>query len=219
MLFVARRIHMNKGFFISVEGTDGSGKSTQIKLIEEFFINLKYDIVMVREPGGTTIGEKIREILLDKENSEMTEETEMYLYAASRAQLVKKVIIPSVNSGKIVICDRFVDSSLVYQGIGRGIGINSVLEVNKLAISNTMPDLTIFIEVDPTIALNRRSVETGFDRLEMEGVEFQNKIFNGYKELAVKFNERIKIIDGTKPVEEVFDSVKFWLEKLIGGCL
>lgn len=205
-----------KGFFISIEGTDGSGKTTQIKLIEEFFIEKKYDIIKVREPGGTPIGEKVRQILLDTQNDDMTAEAEMFLYAASRAQLVKRVIKPAIEDGKVVICDRFVDSSLVYQGSGRKLGTDKVLEVNNHAIDGTMPDITFFIELDPELAYKRRQAETGFDRLEMEGLAFQVEVFNAYKELGKKFGDRIKIIDGTKSVEDVFESIRFWLLNLIG---
>ena len=197
-----------KGFFISFEGNDGSGKSTQIQLLYDYLINKGYDVLITREPGGTRLGEKIRELILDTENKEMTTITEMMLYAAARAQLVSEVIEPALKQGYIVISDRFVDSSLVYQGIGRQLGIERVMNVNQNAINGVLPDITFFIDLDPEIALNRRKATTKADRLESEKLEFHRMVYMGYKKLVELYPERIKSIDGTLSIENIFVKIK-----------
>ena len=139
---------MNRGFFITFEGGDGSGKSTQISILKESLIEKGYDVILTREPGGTDISEKIRELILDPENGEMEDITEAYLYAAARAQLVRQLIKPALEEGKVVICDRFVDSSIAYQGFGRGLG-DAVGVINTYAVDDCMPDLTILLKLDP----------------------------------------------------------------------
>jgi dTMP kinase len=204
---------MNKGVFITTEGTDGAGKSTQIDLIKKYFEDRDQEFEFVREPGGTQIGEKIRTIILDKENKNMSFITEMMLYAASRAQLIEEKIIPALNAGKVVICDRFVDSSFVYQGLARGLGIDEVKKVNDIATKKIVPDITFFFSLEPKISLTRIEKKRA-DRLELEDISFHEKVYNGYKFLLNLYPKRMKEIDSSKSIEEVFDSVKFWLDQL-----
>jgi dTMP kinase len=148
-----------KGLFISIEGPDGSGKSTQIKLLRDYLQNKGYDIALTREPGGTQISEKIRNIILDKENKSMHSRTEALLYAASRAQHVEEIIKPALKENKIVICDRFVDSSLIYQGIGRGLGIENIYDLNLFAMQDVIPDLTLLFDIDMCRAKKEKKIE------------------------------------------------------------
>lgn len=206
---------MKRGIFITVEGTDGSGKTTQIKLMEEYLKNKGFEVILKREPGGTKISELIRGLILDINNTEMGKTTEMLLYAASRAQLVHEVIRPSLMEGKMVICDRFVDSSYVYQGFGRGIDSKTIEEVNQAALDGIEPDITFFFDIDPEEALSRRIASTGADRIENEKIEFHKKVYSGYKKLAEKYPRRIKTIDSNRGIEEIFEEVQNWLDRLI----
>lgn len=206
---------MKKGLFITVEGTDGCGKSTQIALMSEYLKSKGLGVVLTREPGGTRIGEKIREIILDSENTEMGYIPEMLLYASARAQLISELIKPSVINGKNVICDRFVDSSYVYQGFGRGIDLNFVECVNNIALDGIKPDITFFLDIDPEIALKRRIASTGADRIEREKIDFHVKVYQGYKKLSILYPERIRIIDGTKSIEGVFEEIRLWIDRLL----
>ncbi len=205
---------MKKNLFISIEGTDGVGKSTQIANIEKFFVEHGIDYIITREPGGTAIGEKIRDIILDNQNSEMSDMTEALLYAASRAQHVNEVIKPAVDAGKAVICDRFVDSSLAYQGYGRRLG-ESVAVINGFAIDGYMPDLTFIICLDPEIAISRIETDEK-DRLESETMDFHRKVFQGYLELEKKYPDRIVTIDGRETVDQIRDEIYFHISKALG---
>lgn len=199
---------MSKGLFITVEGIDGSGKSTQIQLIEIFLKEKGYDVLLLREPGGTSIGEKIRSIILDAKNKEMADTTEMLLYAAARAQIVKEIIKPAIEAGKAVICDRFIHSSYVYQGYGRGIELKMIELVNSVAMGDVFPNITFFFDITPKEALKRRSNRGEFDRIEMENMDFYERVYEGYKDLAKKYPEVIKTIDARGSVEEVFEQVR-----------
>lgn len=143
----------NKGLFITLEGMDGCGKTTQTKLLEAYLKDNGHDVILVREPGSTSIGEKIRSIILDTDNTMMANTTEMLLYAFARAQLVAEIIHPAINSGKVVICDRFLDSSLVYQGFGRGISLDILMNINNVALNSIEPDITLFFDISPEVAL------------------------------------------------------------------
>ena len=191
------------GLLISVEGLDGSGKTTAIKKIREHLEKNGKKVIVLREPGGTNIGEKVRDILLDSKNNEMNDIAEMLLYASSRAQLFSQVINPSLKSGIIVICDRFIDSSVAYQGYGRNLNIDDVLNVNLTAIQNRLPDLTLFIDIDPKTSLKRRFSVSKADRLESETIVFHKRVYNGYIELCNRFNNRIVKIDGYKNIDEI----------------
>jgi len=201
------------GLFITFEGPDGSGKTTQIKLLREYLISRGITPVMSREPGGTPISEKIREIILDKENIEMDAVTEALLYAASRAQHVAQVIKPALDGGKVVICDRFVDSSIAYQGYGRKLGSN-VEVINNVAVRGIIPNITFLINVAPEVGKSRIS-ETSQDRIEAEGLSFHDKVYRGYMKMAVAEPQRIKVIDGTKSIEEMSREIIRYVEKLL----
>lgn len=207
---------MNKGLFITIEGPDGAGKSTQIPFIKRFLEEKGYKVLLTREPGGTVIGEKIRDILLDKEHKEMSDVTEALLYAASRAQHVAELIIPALKEGKIVLCDRFVDSSMVYQGKGRNLGLESIRDINDFATIGLKPDLTILLDLDPEIGLNRVKKVKEVDRLEQEKLTFHRKVYEGYMELATMYPERIKVISANRSIEEVSKEIENKLKTLIG---
>lgn len=192
-----------KGMFFSFEGPDGSGKTTQIKLLKEFLEKRGYEVLITREPGGTNISEQIRSIILDKNNSEMDSITEAMLYAASRAQHVSELIKPALEEGKIIISDRFVDSSIVYQGIGRNLGIDFVKRINDIAIQGIMPNITFLLKISPKEGLKRRFSSNECNRLDMEKVEFHNKVYEGYLKLESLYPERIIGVDATKSIEEV----------------
>lgn len=206
---------MHKGIFISIEGPDGSGKSTQIENIKAFFREKNMEVLFTREPGGTAIGERIREILLDNKCAEMDYMTEAMLYAASRAQHVSQVIKPALAAGKVVVCDRFVDSSMAYQGYGRGLG-DAVRVINEYAVAGCMPDVTFLLKVDPNIGKDRLKARVGGeDRLEVEKNTFHAEVYRGYLELEKKFGERIVGIDATRSIEEISQDINGKLEELL----
>ncbi len=199
------------GVFITFEGTEGSGKTSVIKAVEKYLKEKNYDVLVTREPGGIKISEQIRNVILDKENVEMDPITEALLFAASRRQHLAEKIFPAVAMGKIVLCDRYLDSSLVYQGIARKIGLERVYELNQLATEGFLPIITIFINVPPKVGLERVFSATNRDvnRLDLEKLEFHNMIYEGYLLLLEKYPERFRNIDGTKPLEEVVkDTIK-----------
>ena len=203
-----------KGIFITFEGNDGCGKTTQINLVSDYLKSLGYDVLVSREPGGTAISEKIRTIILDPDNKGMDPACEALLYAASRAQHVSEVIIPALEAGKVVICDRFVESSIVYQGIGRELGIDEVRTINDFAIKGCRPDITFLITLAPVIGI-RRKIESGKpDRLEMENIKFHQKVFDGYEKLK-EVNKRIVSIDGTKDIDEIQMVIREKIEKFL----
>ncbi len=204
---------MKRGLFISIEGPDGSGKSTQIKNIRRFFNDKGIDIIFTREPGGTAIGERIRSIILDRDCSEMDDMTEALLYAAARAQHVAQVIKPALAAGKIVICDRFVDSSIAYQGYGRRIG-NPVEVINSYAIDGCMPDVTFLMKMDPKVG-RRRISAANQDRLEREQDDFHIRTFEGYLKLERKYPDRIVGIDASRSIEEIKADIYRKLEAVL----
>ena len=198
--------------FIAIEGMDGSGKSTQIELLRRKLTERKMDVVITREPGGTPIGERIRELLLAPEHSEMVPRTEALLYAASRAQHIEQVIEPSLAEGKIVITDRYVASSYVYQGYAKGIGLAEVTAINEFAIRGRMPDLTIFLFVGKENALRRKKEQKELDRLEAESMDFHDKVNRGFLDLADRYAYPKRIIHTDKDPEsvhaEIWEAVK-----------
>ena len=204
-----------RGLFITLEGPDGSGKSTIIKLIGNYLEKKGIDFIMTREPGGTLIAEEIRHIVLDEKNTNMGKETEALLYAASRAQHVHEKIRPSLEEGKLVLCDRFVLSSLAYQGVGRDLGIDEVKAINDFGVKGLNPDLILFFHIDPELTLKRKFLEASPDRLEQEGSEFHKKVYEGYMELLKLYPENIKIIDATKTIEEVLEQSIREIEELL----
>lgn len=192
---------MNRGLFITFEGPDGSGKTTQINRLKDYLIVQGIDLIMTREPGGTRIGEKIRDIILNPEHQEMAHLTEALLYASSRAQHVAEKIRPALESGKTVICDRFMDSSIAYQGYGRKLG-DRVRIINEIAVEGLTPDLTFLLLVDPGEGKSR--INRGhLDRLELEEIHYHMDVYNGYLELADKHPERMILIDASRGIEEI----------------
>jgi len=211
---------MKRGIFISIEGPDGSGKSTQIGNIREFFAERNMDVIFTREPGGSAIGERIREILLDKNCVEMDYMTEAMLYAASRAQHVAQVIKPALAEGKVVVCDRFVDSSIAYQGYGRQLG-DAVRIINEYAVAGCMPDVTFLMKVDPDTGKGRiRTRATGGqaeDRLDAEKMSFHEKVYQGYLALEEAYPQRIVGIDASRSIEEIRQDILAKLEEILKG--
>ena len=195
------------GSFVTLEGGDGSGKSTQLKKLTEYLEENGYDCVFTREPGGTKISEDIRKIILDGNNVEMTDAAESLLYAAAREQLVDELILPSIKVGKLVVCDRYLDSSIAYQGYGRELGEEYVKNINAKVIEKCMPDVTLFFDISPSEAFERKGGEDKDDRLEQSGRAFHERVYKGYKTLAENEPERVAVIDATKNVEEVFGQV------------
>ncbi|MBQ1328700.1 MAG: dTMP kinase [Eubacterium sp.] len=206
---------MNKGIFITMEGPDGSGKSTQIALLSDYLKENGYDVIITREPGGTRISEKIREIILNKEYQEMNPMTELMLYASARAQLVNEVIGPSIEAGKAVISDRFVDSSVVYQGIARGLGIETVYSVNAHAIGKYVPQVTFLLDLPAEEGIRRKKNQAELDRMELESIEFHKKVAEGYRTLADRDPERIVKIDASLPIDEICDMIKVKVKGII----
>ena len=195
------------GKFIVFEGPDGSGKTTIIKKVKELLENKDYSISYYREPGGTEISEKIRSIIIDNDNHMMDAKTEALLFASSRAQLVAEKILPDLKAGKIVICDRFVMSSLLYQGLGRSLGVENVKSINDFATGGLKPDLTLFFNIDYKTALERKRANFSPDRLENEDFSFHKIIFDGYLKMADLYKDEIKKVDARKSIEDLTEDV------------
>ena len=205
--------------FITFEGPDGAGKSTIIKLVHEKLLQDGFNIVLTREPGGTPIAEKIRDIILDNSNQALDARTEALLYAASRRQHLVEKIWPALKEGKVVLCDRFLDSSLAYQGGGRNLGVENVLNINLFATENTYPDLTLFFDVSPEVGLARVSKDKKrvADRLDNENENFHDKVYKTFKEIIEQNKKRIVVIDASKSIDEVVETTyKIIKEKLNG---
>lgn len=193
-----------KGIFISLEGIEGCGKSTQSKLLAQYFRELGYCVILTREPGGTPIGEKIRDLLLDPKNDNMASITELLLYLASRTQHIIEVISPALSAGKIVICERFNDATLAYQGYARGLELDRVWQLINAATYGLEPDLTIVLDLDVKDGLARAEGRSNHkDRLESEDLMFHNKVRQGYHDIARKWTKRVKLIDANGSIDEV----------------
>ena len=191
-----------RGIFITFEGIDGCGKSTQINMLSSFLQEKGIPFIMLREPGGTVVGEKIRDILLDKKNDGMDPVCELLLFEAARAQITNEVIAPALEEGKVVICDRFYDSTFAYQGYARGFGQEVVESLNRTAVSGTHPDITFLLDITPEEALIRRNGRGAEDRLEALGLKFQQDVRQGYMVLADKYDRIVKI-DASQSPEEI----------------
>jgi dTMP kinase len=202
-----------KGKFITFEGSECCGKSTQSKMLSEYLQQEGYDVVFLREPGGTGVSENIRGILLDNKNKSMTSETELLLYMASRAQTVSEVIKPALKSGKIVICDRFLDSTIVYQGYGLGMDINLIKKLGSLVTSGISPDLTLLLELPLEKAMKGICREK--DRIENRPLEYHRKVKNGYLKLAKQQPERIKIVELAEDKNETQSRIRDLVDKLL----
>ncbi|MBS4175795.1 dTMP kinase [Bacillus sp. FJAT-49736] len=199
-----------KGLFITFEGPEGAGKTTILQMLGTELQQKGLDIIMTREPGGIRIAEQIREVILNKRNTEMDSRTEALLYAAARRQHLVERVLPALAEGSIVLCDRFIDSSLAYQGYARGIGIDEVFAINQFAIQNVMPDLTIYFNVPVKIGLKRIQENSGreVNRLDLEELDFHERVSEGFALLMEKFPERIYEIDASKDINEVYQMVK-----------
>lgn len=204
---------MARGIFITLEGIEGSGKTTQVERLRELLLENGHEVLVTREPGGSPIGEKIRDILLDTSHKEMAPLTELLLYEASRCQHVYEVIRPALEAGKVVICDRFYDASTAYQGHARGIGIEKVKNLNLVATDGQKADLTIVLDLPVTDGLRR--LGQNLDRIEGETVGFHERVRQGYLELAGSEPARVKVIDATGSVEDTFEKVKTIVEDII----
>ncbi len=200
---------MNKGLFITFEGIDGSGKSTQLKRLTEWLVEKKLPFRVLREPGGTELGEAIRKLLLEPNLKSMSAEAELLLFFAARAELVRAVIRPALNNGELVICDRFYDSTLAYQGYGRALGAEKMDGLLQWAVGKTKPDLTVLVDLPADVALQRqRGRDLGAaDRIEAEGRAFMDKVRAGYLVLAAAEPQRFLVLDGVLPEEEIFDEL------------
>lgn len=196
---------MRKGWFITFEGPDGSGKTTVSTVVVKKLEEMGYEVVYTREPGGIDIAEQIRHVILDPKNIAMDFKTEALLYAASRRQHLVEKVMPALELGKIVICDRFVDSSLAYQGVGRGLGIDEVYSINQFAIGDLMPDKTIYLDLGAQEGLDRLSNRVFKDRLDQEKVDFHLKVVDGYRQVVEKYKERMILVDASQPVEKVIE--------------
>ncbi len=202
---------MTQGLFITFEGPDGCGKTTQMNLLAQYFEKKGKKVVLTREPGGKGLGEKVREILLNYDG-EVSDRCESFLFLADRAQNIDIIVKPAVKQGEIVLCDRHIDSTVAYQGYGRGLDINEINMLNNLATGGKKPDLTLVFDVDVETSMKRVGKEK--DRMESAGIEFHNRVRNGYLELATQEPDRIKVLDATKTIEEIHEKVIEIIEKL-----
>ena len=206
---------MKKGLFLTFEGVDGCGKSTQLSFLTDYLEQQGYDVLLTREPGGCRISEQVRDILLDPENRGMSAEAEMLLYAAARSQHIDETILPALEQGKIVLCDRYLDSSIAYQGYGRGLAEERVREANRYALENCLPDATFLflLEVGSSFARIESGREST-DRLEQEGRSFFDKVDEGFRKLAEQ-EPRIRVIDGARSVREVSRELKGKVDEVL----
>ena len=201
----------NRGTFITFEGGEGCGKSTQIRLLAQKLQDAGKQVLLVREPGGTAAGERIREILLSKQSDGLEPMAELMLYEAARAQIVSEVIEPALQEGKVVLCDRFFDSTVAYQGFGRGLDPEMIAKLNLMATGGLEPDLTVLLDIDPALGLKRAMAVTGGDgegdRIEAAGLAFHQQIRQGFASLAQQYPERITVIDASGTIEQVAEQV------------
>ena len=206
---------MKKNLFITLEGIEGAGKSTVIDFIENFITSSGYDVVKTREPGGTAIGEQIREILLNKNNDKLTDDTELLLIFAARAQHLSEIILPNLTSNKIILCDRFIDASYAYQGAGRGIEQSKINLLENWVMPDIKPDLTFLLDLDPKIAFERTNKRSDADRFEIEDIHFFEKIRQYYLERAENEPERFRVINSELSLEDVQEQIKNILKDMV----
>lgn len=197
---------IDKGVFITIEGPEGAGKTTIIQMLARQLEQNGYNVVQTREPGGIDIAEQIRHVILAKENTAMDPRTEALLYAAARRQHLVEKVKPALEQGAIIICDRFIDSSLAYQGFARGLGVDEVFSINQFAIEDMMPILTLYFDIDPELGLRRINQHKGreVNRLDLETIEFHQRVREGYLQLVKRFSDRIQVVDASKTVDEVY---------------
>lgn len=206
---------MSRGKFITFEGPDGCGKTTVCKMVYERLLEEGIDAIHTREPGGIDIAEQIRNVILDPANTKMDARTEALLYAASRRQHLVEKVIPALNEGKVVICERFVDSSLAYQGCGRELGFDAILNINDFAIEGLYPDKTIYLDVSEEVGLSRIKDRDFKDRLDQENIDFHKRVNEGYHKVVETFKDRIQVIDASKSLEEVVNNTYNAVKELI----
>lgn len=201
---------MKRGIFITMEGPEGAGKTTITQMLGKALQQEGYQVLLTREPGGVPISEQIREVILNKDNTAMDSRTEALLYAAARRQHLVEVVMPELERGGIVLCDRFIDSSLAYQGHARGLDIEEVYNINKFAIGDMMPDATLFFDIDPEEGLRRiqSNGEREVNRLDLEALDFHKKVFEGYQFIINRWKERFIIVDAGRTIDEVFEESK-----------
>ncbi|CAH0183276.1 dTMP kinase [Peribacillus frigoritolerans] len=201
---------MKRGIFITMEGPEGAGKTTITQMLGKALQQEGYQVLLTREPGGVPISEQIREVILNKDNTAMDSRTEALLYAAARRQHLVEVVMPELERGGIVLCDRFIDSSLAYQGHARGLDIEEVYNINKFAIGDMMPDATLFFDIDPEEGLRRiqSNGEREVNRLDLEALDFHKKVCEGYQFIINRWKERFIIVDAGRSIDEVFEETK-----------
>jgi dTMP kinase len=204
---------MLKGKFITFEGSEGCGKSTQSKFLVDHLTAQGFPVKLLREPGGVVISEKVREILLDRKNTQMNKECETLLYMAARAQLVEEVLIPELSQGTILVCDRFLDSTVAYQGYGCGVSVDTIKAMGLFATKGIVPDLTFFLDLPTEEGLRRRGTER--DRIELRSMEYHERVRAGYHQIAQSEPERVVVIDGRRSKEENFMTIRTHVEKLL----
>ncbi|MER1959113.1 MAG: dTMP kinase [Solibacillus sp.] len=209
---------MQRSFFITFEGGEGAGKTSVLKAIGERLQEKQQNILLTREPGGIEIAEKIRSVILDPAHTEMHERTEALLYAAARSQHFYEKVLPALENGQHVLCDRFIDSSLAYQGHARGIGIDDVLAINEFAIGKRMPDVTIFFDITPEKGLARIQATRAdeINRLDIEGLAFHKKVYEGYEIVMNRYPERFKVVNADQSLEQVIEEVWMILNPILG---
>lgn len=195
-----------KGLFITFEGADGCGKTTQLEKLTNYLKENNIEFIVSRDPGGTELGNKLRQILLHHEGF-MSSGCEMFLYLADRNQQIEEKVIPALKEGKVVILDRHIDSTVAYQGYARGLDVQNIINLNKIATNNLSPDLTLLFDVDTYIAMSRVGKRAEKDRLESEGVKFHQKVRNGYLQIAKDNPERVKVIDSNQPIDKVYEDM------------
>ncbi|WP_078556439.1 dTMP kinase [Bacillus alkalicellulosilyticus] len=208
---------MKRGLFITFEGGEGAGKTTVMQKVNKELLSKGFNTIVTREPGGIKISEKIREVILDPSHTEMDSRTEALLYAAARRQHLVEKVIPALSEGTMVLCDRFIDSSLAYQGFARGLGVEEIFSINQFAIEGYMPDVTLFFDIDPEEGLKRieRDSEREINRLDKEKLSFHQKVQEGYHFLVNKYPQRIVVIKANQQVEDVYTDVMRELVKRI----
>jgi dTMP kinase len=201
---------MKRGIFITMEGPEGAGKTTITQMLGKALQQEGYQVLLTREPGGVPISEQIREVILNRDNTAMDSRTEALLYAAARRQHLVEVVMPELERGGIVLCDRFIDSSLAYQGHARGLDIEEVYNINKFAIGDMMPDATLFFDIDPEEGLRRiqSNGEREVNRLDLEALDFHKKVCEGYQFIINRWKERFIIVDAGRSIDEVFEETK-----------
>jgi dTMP kinase len=203
---------LNRGVFISLEGIEGCGKSTQARMLSDYMSGLGYRVIQTREPGGTPIAEKIREMLLDPINQNMTSRTELLLYLASRSQHVEQIILPALQNGEIVVCERFNDATRAYQGYARGLDMNLIEELTRIATGNLEPDLTIILDLEVKEGLLRAEKFKNYrDRLESESLDFHDKVRKGYLAIAQNDPDRVKVVDAKGSIEDVHFRIRQYI--------